>query len=116
MRARCDDRTFFFREIVYVFTVQWLTNNDEVEMASGKKSRVFENYADAIAKVEELASAGDRESDEFLEAAEAAAELYVRERGTDVIAAEIKETNQNVAQRKGLRKWLTIKDLIRNLD
>ena len=84
-------------------------------MASQKKTRAFQDYAEALARTEELAASGDQESDDFLAAAEAAASLFLLE--NDVANPPNRaEPYKNVSQRHGLRKWLTIKDLLKKHD
>lgn len=81
-------------------------------MASRKKTREFQTYAEALARAEELAASGDQESDEFLAAVEAATRFFLRDRGSARFNPDDDEAAQ-VPQRFKLRKWKTIKDLLK---
>lgn len=82
-------------------------------MASRKKTRVFQNYAEALARTEELAASGDQESEEFQAAAEAAAQFFLGDRGFRYFNPEI-ENPEPSGQDHVIRKWRTIKDLCLN--
>lgn len=85
-------------------------------MTPRKKKREFSNYAEAFARSEELAASGDRESDDYLDALEAAGFFLIAEsQETVVVDAEPKRRPKNMSQKKGLRKWFTIKDLMQNI-
>lgn len=83
-------------------------------MANRRKRKKLENYADAMERVERLRAKGDTDSEDYLAAIEAATQFFLRDNdsyqfnGEDLDKSQVPHLVKN-------RKWLTIKDLMKEL-
>jgi regulator of protease activity HflC (stomatin/prohibitin superfamily) len=79
-------------------------------MASRKKRMAFKDYAEALARTEELAASGDQESEDFLAAAEAAAQFFLIKHDSRYFN-RLDENHDTCGQAEVEHKWTTIKEL-----
>lgn len=79
-------------------------------MASRKKRLAFKDYGEALAKAEELAASGDQESEDFMAAAEAAAQFFLVKHDSRYFN-RLDEKHDTCGQTEVDHKWMTIKGL-----
>jgi hypothetical protein len=79
-------------------------------MASRKKRLAFSSYEEALAKTEELAASGDQESDDFLAAAEAAAQFFLAKHDARYFN-RLAENHVSSGHAFVDHKWITINGL-----